>query len=73
MIKVNNDKSQNSTGLHIKESSQQTFEILSNNVDVRFLRAYQKCDCQTIKYYRPNISKHTSENKFHVRVHEFRR
>ena len=32
---------QNNTGMHSKESSQQTFKIPNNNLNVRFERAYQ--------------------------------
>ena len=41
-----------SSGMYIKETSQQTFEILNNNLDVRFDKAYQNQDCKTIKYYK---------------------
>ena len=45
---------QNNTDMYPDQRSQQTFEILKNNLDVRFDRANQKKDSQTITYNMPD-------------------
>ena len=40
---------QNNTGMFAKESLQQTFEILNNNLDAKLDKAYSNDDSETIK------------------------
>ena len=45
---------QNNTGIHTKESSQQTFKIPNNNLDVRFEQAYQHHNNETVQTRKQN-------------------
>ena len=41
MSAITTKVTQNNTGLFTKDSSQQTFKVPNNNLDIRFERAYQ--------------------------------
>ena len=49
---------QNNTGMYIKESSQQTFEIPNNNLDVKFEKAYQNHNNEILRTRKENKINH---------------